>query len=274
MSKEDTAAADSGKYKDSEKYLQKWGIEEIEGWYTEGQDKDVPYYRNYLDSAFASLGASGSDAHHVYWIHNRDSLIWEDPITLEGDPYNGVRSEAYFTNSFILNPGIIIADNNLAVKPALDDSIPDWEDMFKVTHIRRWSDAAWMQWTKVCEWFNGDVTKIKYIIRSRITNKTTLSIIFEALISKYGGFPTIGKWDQRFTLDVATNPGEFHAILGSPNGAGAAFILLNHKGTLGVKTINKVEIFIPNIPYTVTGTTADKTAQDAKIMLLFTVTSP
>ncbi|EEU34245.1 uncharacterized protein NECHADRAFT_50453 [Fusarium vanettenii 77-13-4] len=282
MSKEDVEAADGGKYKEPAKWLQKWGIEDSQGWVTEaeegeeGADKNAPYWGDYLDAAFSSLDISKSDAHNVHWIHLSDAEIFPDPEEFEGTAEQGVRSGAYFTNSYILDPGVIIADNNYAVVPALNDNFPGWEKIFTTTHIQRsqWSDAAWMQWTKTCDWFGGDRTKIKYIIRSRITNKTTLSLIFEALISKYGGFPTIGKWDDRLTLDVATNPGEFHAVLASPNGAGVAYILMNHKSTLGIKTVNKVEIFVPNIPYTVVGTSVDDPlVQRAKIMLLFTVIS-
>ncbi|RSM08727.1 hypothetical protein CEP52_004470 [Fusarium oligoseptatum] len=258
--------------KQAGEHLQEWGIQDIEGW-TEGVDKKAPYFQSYLDSAFESLGASASDAHNVHWVHNRESLIFEDLKEYSDDPEPGITSGAFFTNSYILKPGIIIADNNYAVKPALDDFVPGWEDMFKVTHIKRWSDAAWMQWVRVCDTEDGDRGNIKYIIRSHITNKTTLSILFEALINKYGASPTIGKWGDRFTIDVEANPGEFHAILGSPNGAGVGFILINHKEALGIKTVNKVEVFVPNVPYTVTGTTVDDIAQNRKIMLLFTVTS-
>lgn len=66
---------------------------------------------------------------------------------------------------------------------------------------------------------------------------------------------------------------EFHAVLGSPNGAGAAFFLLTHKEALGIKTLNKVDIFVPNIGYPVVGTNVDDIAKNAKIMLLFTVSS-
>lgn len=82
------------------------------------------------------------------------------------EPFYSQRSGAYFTNSYILDPGVIIADNNYAVVPALNDNFPGWEKIFTTTHIQRvspgtksntdnicmtdfksqWSDAAWMQW--------------------------------------------------------------------------------------------------------------------------------
>jgi hypothetical protein len=52
-------------------------------------------------------------------------------------------SQAYFTNSYLLKSGVIIADNNFAVKPAMDKSVPGWEtnSMITVTHLRRVSRA-------------------------------------------------------------------------------------------------------------------------------------
>ncbi|KAK7415956.1 hypothetical protein QQX98_005529 [Neonectria punicea] len=108
---------------------------------------------------------------------------------------------------------------------------------------------------------------------ARVTNERALSLTFEALISKFDGFPTIGRWGQDSTLDVEESQGQFQAILGSPNGAGAAFFLISHKEALGIKTINKVDMIIPNIGYTVTRTNVDDIAKNANIMLLFTVSS-
>lgn len=97
--------------------------------------------------------------------------------------------------------------------------------------------------------------------------------MFQALINKYGANPTIGKWDNRLTLDATENQNEFNAVLGSPNGAGTAYFLITHKGQLGVKSINKIDIWVPNIPFTVVGT-SPAGADAVKIMLLFYVTAP
>ncbi|KAM6516420.1 hypothetical protein FALCPG4_014603 [Fusarium falciforme] len=272
MSIEDAAEVPDGAQ--AEVYFEVDGVQENEGW-TEGTDSNAPYYRNYLDAMFSSLDISTDDTHHFHWVNNKEVKIFDDPLDWDGPSKLGYPSQAYFTNSYLLKSGVIIADNNFAVKPAMDKYAPGWEtnSMFTVTHLRRWSDAAWIQWYKACRLHGGESKNVKYIVRSRITNERTLSLIFEALISKFGGFPTIGRWGQRFTLDVEESRDEFHAVLGSPNGSGAAFLLLTHKEALGIRTINKVDIFVPNIGYPVVGTNVDDIAKNAKIMLLFTVSS-
>ncbi|KAI8654687.1 hypothetical protein NCS57_01215600 [Fusarium keratoplasticum] len=284
MSIEDAAEVPDGAQ--AAEYFESDGVQENEGW-TEGTDSNAPYYRNYLDAMFSSLDISTDDTHHFHWVNNEAAEIHDDPLDWDGPSKPGFMSTAdfrrrrpqpsgaFFTNSYLLKSGVIIADNNFAVKPAMDAYMPGWEtnSMLTVTHLRRWSDAAWIQWYKACRQNGGKSENVKYIVRSRITNARTLSLIFEALISKFGGFPTIGRWGQRLTLDVEESPDEFHAVLGSPNGAGAAFLLLTHKEALGIKTINKVDIFVPNIGYPVVGTNVDDIAKNAKIMLLFTVSS-
>lgn len=98
MSKEDVEAADGGKYKEPAKWLQKWGIEDSQGWVTEaeegeeGADKNAPYWGDYLDAAFSSLDISKSDAHNVHWIHLSDAEIFPDPEEFEGTAEQGVVS--------------------------------------------------------------------------------------------------------------------------------------------------------------------------------------
>lgn len=71
---------------------------------------------------------------------------------------------------------------------------------------------------------------------------------------------------------MGDDPDEFYAILGSPNGSGSAYFLINHKQRMGVKVINKVDIFVPLIPLDVSGTTVDRFHEERKVMLLFYVT--
>ncbi|KAH7170086.1 hypothetical protein EDB81DRAFT_908529 [Dactylonectria macrodidyma] len=248
MSQEDSRAANKGASLEAPIYLQTDQLQEMEGWRYDPERK--PFFQNYLDAALSGLGISG-EAHYIYWVHTDSGQIYDDPTFLfddeaEGnfDVSDGEPSAAYFGNAFILDPGVVIADTNLGVIEAMKrKSIPDTT---ATTHIRQWSDAAWMQW-----------------------------FVFQALINKNakdGKGTTIGKWSDKITLTADDNPDEFFAVLGTPNGSGSAFFLLNHKGKLGVKTINKVDIFVPVVPFTVIGTTVTGFEKSRKITLLFHVT--
>lgn len=179
-------------------------------------------------------------------------------------------------NDFIVDAGVVIADKNKNVNAAMSEQYGSgWRDLgMVVTHVQQWSDGAFMEWENACSLAGGSVSNVKYIFRSWITNQLTQELVFQALRNAYGGSPTIGVWANRLTLTESDNPTEFHAVLGSPNGAGSAYFLLTHKGKLGIKTINKVDVFVPTIPFTVTGTTGGGIANTAKIMLLFYVDSP
>ncbi|KAF7555489.1 hypothetical protein G7Z17_g2179 [Cylindrodendrum hubeiense] len=276
MSQADAEAANQGVSLESPEYLQAYYLGELEGWSSE-VDPDAPYFRDYLDAAFSGLRIA-KKLHSELWIHTKGSEIWDDPFDPdEGDPTEIQASEASFGNSFQIDAGMVIADRNFGVNEAMKKKFgSDWKaQQIPTTHLRQWSDAAWMQWDWACADNGGDNSKVKYIVRSWITNEFTLRVIFQALIDKNnrdGKGTTIGKWNNRVTLTEKDHPDQFHAILGSPNGAGTAFFLINHKEKLGIKTIDKVDIFVPNIPYTVVGTSVSEFEKLVKIMLLFYVT--
>ncbi|KAF5529923.1 hypothetical protein FMEXI_13852 [Fusarium mexicanum] len=263
---------ENGKSMESPSYLQQSGIEEIEGWEIEGDPQ--PSFKDYLDEALAGLGAS-DDLHHKSWMHTSGGII---STTNPGDLASGTNGEetgAYFRNSFIVNPGVIIADVNYAVSAATGGG----DGKMTVTHVKKWSDATWMQWDRVCTEADGDVKDLKYIIRSKIANYATLEIILRAILSRHEKNPrrnkkTIGTWKNKLTFTVAKDKEEFPAILGSPNGSGAAFMLINHKKRLGVKTIKRIDVFVPEGSFEVTGTEVGEEHEKWNVMMLMYIVNP
>ncbi|CEI67415.1 unnamed protein product [Fusarium venenatum] len=132
-----------------------------------------------------------------------------------------------------------------------------------------------LQQLKACMEESGDVSNINYIFQSRITNVDTLEILFEALLKWAGGEITIGKWERRLTLDVRKDEDKeaFYAFLGSPHGSMSSYLLLNHKENLGIKTINKVDIFVPSVPWTILAEGVSDLARAAKVSCVFHVTT-
>ncbi|UPL00301.1 hypothetical protein LCI18_011235 [Fusarium solani-melongenae] len=279
MSEADAKAANRGVSLEAPIWAQTDAIGELEGWVNADEDRRPdPFFSTYLNDALRDLGIE-PEFHHSLWAHLNRGHIFEDPtriVTDEedwGDFVMGQPCEASMQNSFIIDPGVVIADKNLGVTEAKRERLI--QEPPPTTHIQKWSDVAWIQWTQACEWYNGDVANVRYIIRSWITNHFTLSIVFQALINKDkrdGRGKIIGRWADRITLTVRDNPDEFHAILGSPNGSGSAYFLINHKQRMGVKIINKVDIFVPLIPLEVTGTSVNGFHEERKVMLLFHVT--
>ncbi|KAL6812361.1 hypothetical protein J3E69DRAFT_376188 [Trichoderma sp. SZMC 28015] len=255
-------------------YLQTPGQAYIEGW-NDKTEFGAPVFGNKLDAALAGINVPVKSLRHITWFHGDDSMIKSDPNDDDSELVFSGLSEAFFISSFSPSGGVIIADNNFSVDAAIKQ---DKLDAAKITtHVRRWSDAAWMQWVKACNdaKFN-DVSNVKYIFRASVENPTSLDLLFQALREKYSDSPTvppIGVWNNRLTLDVDHDSRQFFAVLGSPNGSGVAYLLMTHKGALGVKTVNKVDIFTGTTPFTIPNDGIG-TAKDASISLLFYVTAP
>ncbi|KAJ3540929.1 hypothetical protein NM208_g4839 [Fusarium decemcellulare] len=278
MSQEAAQAANKGDSLESKPFLQINGLEDYEGW--QAAEASAGLFGDRLNEALGALGVP-IDLRHEHWHHNVGVTIYSDPISLIdqnvqrklGTAKDGQATGAYFQNSFVRNPGVIIADNNYGIGAALKDA--DEDPKAPATNIRQWSDAAWMQFYKVT---GGAVDTLKYIIRAQISNETTLKVIFQAILNKHARDEKgtrIGTWRDRITLTLESDSNELFGVLGSPNGSGAAFLLINHKERLGVRTINEVDIFLPEGSYEVAeedGEDITTAHEDLKIMLLLHVT--
>jgi len=245
---------------------------EAEGWQP-ATDAGIPYYKTYLDTAFADLGVDGSNPVRVGYIHTEPGFY----LDLNDDDaeviYYVYATGSVFYQSFIPSSGAIIADKNvnpentddmraLGIKPTPQNPMPD-----VFTQIRKWSDAAFLEWKEACQKTNTDIMNVQYIFRAWVTNQATQAIVFEAF--RRTNTATIGKWPDRKKFTLADNPDELYAILASPNGAGCAHLLITHKGALGIKYISSVTVWVPNVPYTIPST--DGGSDLLKMNLMFKV---
>ncbi|KKP02614.1 hypothetical protein THAR02_05302 [Trichoderma harzianum] len=254
-------------------YLQTPGQAYVEGW--EDFDFNGPKVGPKLSAALAAIKVPVNTLTDISWYHGEEAKIKSDPNNDDSELIDSKPSEAFFISSFSPSGGVIIADNNWSVDAAIKEQ--GLVEAEITTHVRRWSDAAWMQWVKACNDADfDDVSNVKYIFRATVVNPSSLDLLFQALREKYSDSPTvppIGVWNNRLTLDVVQNPRQFYAVLGSPNGSGVAYLLRTHKGPLGVKTVNRVDIFTGNNPFTIPNDGIGG-AEGAGISLLFYVTAP
>ncbi|KAF5589124.1 hypothetical protein FPCIR_6912 [Fusarium pseudocircinatum] len=270
--------AKNGKSAESPSYLQKHGLEAYEGWDKLANQK--PTFGDRLNEALKGIGAP-TNLYHYNWVNLGGGDWYSDPAGFLDDSLDLDEAEvkavaatgANFASSFSLNPGVIIADHNVGVKYAAGQSSPIDKETTALTHIQQWSDAVWMQWDRVCSESGGDVQDLKYIIRAQIVNHATLKIVFQAILNKYERDhkkKSLGPWKKRIVITHQKDPKELYAILGSPNGSGAAYMLINHKSRLGgARVINKVEVFVPEGNFEVTGTEVGREQEEWHVMLLF-----
>lgn len=91
----------------------------------------------------------------------------------------------------------------------------------------------------------GESKSLSRIVRAAITNTATQQFVIQALRNK-GTVTEILAWDVKNqpTLKRADDGDLFAAILGSPNGAGCAYLLAQHKAQLGIKQLTSVTIWM------------------------------
>ena len=99
-----------------------------------------------------------------------------------------------------------------------------------------WSDAFFAMWQAVTSFTQTNIKNLRYIGRIGVENEFTNSIIRRALLSN-----SSNEQDTIKTFAAGTPP--FLALIGTPNGAGPAHLLMTHKRRLGHKSIAQVVLF-------------------------------
>ncbi|KAF2745748.1 cytochrome P450 [Sporormia fimetaria CBS 119925] len=117
--------------------------------------------------------------------------------------------------------------------------------------LKNWSDIAFLSWKS-----QGGGKNLKYVWRAQISNEFTEGLLGRALSEHPNGrrankngipFDNLEcdhdySWDRRVEFSTTDTGGL--VLLASPNGRGAAHLLLEHKATFGDKaTIGKVSFF-------------------------------
>ncbi|CAN9216217.1 unnamed protein product [Alternaria alternata] len=101
--------------------------------------------------------------------------------------------------------------------------------------LRAFSDIMWAFWVRN----NPNVRNIRYFFMIGISNDLTNQIIASCLRDAGA---ELSEWPG---TSFSTTTDQGHALLGSPNGATFAYLLMQHKAQLGQKTITKITVFRP-----------------------------
>jgi hypothetical protein len=105
-------------------------------------------------------------------------------------------------------------------------------------NIRAWSDVVFVEWQSQTAASGHDIRGLKYIVRYEIVNGDTASIVDQAATAPESEWP--GE-----TIPMSAIRGR--AILGTPNGAGIAYLLATHKAQLGHMTVERVQLWTRHI---------------------------
>jgi len=144
-------------------------------------------------------------------------------------------SGSRYANVFNTQGGLIAADENFNPKT----SSPEIEEQgLPYVQRKQWSDLTFLTWQHLCSTAGTDVGGLKYVFQVSISNTETEDMMDEAL-SRSGA--TYGDWENRQTWYAGSE--EYNALLGTPNSSGVAWLLINHKRQMGIKTIKAISVF-------------------------------
>ncbi|KAF2125415.1 hypothetical protein P153DRAFT_300080 [Dothidotthia symphoricarpi CBS 119687] len=157
--------------------------------------------------------------------------IHEEDCVFDGEEATG----AYLSQVCNHLDGVLIAHANQCAPYAgilLDPPIMNYPP------LHHWSDIAYLQWLVSDPNPSTSPANIKYIVRCGIQNTATCSILSKIIHRQ--DRDTFDLWPG-MTFDINSEEGQ--AILGTPNGSGAAYLLAQHREQLRHKTIEKVTLF-------------------------------
>jgi hypothetical protein len=171
-------------------------------------------------NALEAVGLSTEQsANQMYWCnHDHDSIH-------EGVEYP--HSDAQYANIFNVDGGAIIANMNWGPTYMNEEIEP--------VPLRQYSDVVFLGWQQAA----GDRIKgLKYVFRHQVTNKDSIAVIKEVLERRAEQAKV---WPG---LQISMTERDAWAILGSPNGHGVAWLLLQHKDQLGLKSVRAVTVYL------------------------------
>lgn len=105
----------------------------------------------------------------------------------------------------------------------------------RVSPLNIWSDVVYLNWATLARATGNSVANLKYPVRLHIINLDTKAILQIACGGPCPAWP--GKTfdiNQKKSKGVLIHQNGL-ALLGTPNGSGAAWLLINHKQQLGEK---------------------------------------
>ncbi|OCL11096.1 hypothetical protein AOQ84DRAFT_257642, partial [Glonium stellatum] len=209
--------------------LKKWGWETLE--FSEnlqlGVNGGLP-----IMTALQGLGITtathknGGDNYAIVWEH-------ENARTTDGKTYPA--TGASYTSVFNVPSGMIVMWGAYGCAFKGQQQNPPVTSKDDFPKLNSWADVTWLQWQELAK---ENVRNLQYIFSSPVENEESNAIIRRSLeVAKQ----PLSQWSGRVEFSMDTEEGR--AILGSANGRGVAWMLINHKAQLGLKTIDSVIVF-------------------------------
>ncbi|KAK3078934.1 hypothetical protein LTS18_006252, partial [Coniosporium uncinatum] len=155
---------------------------------------------------------------------------------------------AEYDNLYDLTSGAIWAVNNLSPGKANARSgraapLPD---------LQLWSDVVFLEWARRASNDDDDddgvgansIKNLKFVLRLWIVNVETCDVIAHALRRLHPAREESRLVHFENEADIPVESEEGKALLGTPNGRGVAWLLVQHRRQLGRKTVAGVRVWV------------------------------
>jgi hypothetical protein len=199
--------------------LQRWG------YYT--YDSNDPVQLRHIDEVLDTIGVIVKSV-ETHSVNIPVSHTQDHPVIVEGTLYPA--SNALLCQ--VINPsaGLIVAYDNITAQGMIMQSMCDSQRAPRLNH---WSDIAYLQWLSKA----STGSRLRYVLRYNVLNDLTAFAM--TFMSSHNGL-VLADWPG-ITYDAGSD--EFNALLGSPNGRGVAYLLIQHQKQLGHKTVENITVF-------------------------------
>ncbi|EDU43951.1 conserved hypothetical protein [Pyrenophora tritici-repentis Pt-1C-BFP] len=176
-----------------------------------------------VHNIIAELG-QGSHNLPVQVTYNQESVVGDKEYT---------KLYATFRNVVDRPNGFLVATENTKYDRPTQPEV-----------LNYWSDIAFLAWTEPVadeEKRGGD---LNYVLRWTITNRDTVVVTSKLLTDYRAEEEEDEEWVPVWPgISFDADSEQAHALLGTPNGSGVAWLLVQHKRQLGHKVVKKVTLF-------------------------------
>ncbi|KAJ0159509.1 hypothetical protein CTA2_9559 [Colletotrichum tanaceti] len=211
------------------------------GWdpsfYTNEQFDFEPSYGNHLDKAFADKDFPVDPTEPLFSIYRHSRTFVQNGVEQEGSSLNSALippTRSVYANILFPSSGAFLFDNNLSPKENQKETgegvVPDLNTL---------SDIAYFQWQAACKLVNAKPKGLKVIYKYYVVHQKSFDTITDVM--RTAGIVTVPNWDDKVVFSMDEEGGQ--AILGTVSGSTVAWMLIQRKEDLGLKTIKEVAVF-------------------------------
>ncbi|KAK1977510.1 hypothetical protein LZ30DRAFT_692100 [Colletotrichum cereale] len=194
-----------------------------------GNTPVVPAFTGNMDDVFKDPVLPVDETANIAYFFDNDMPFKKQRLLPSVEP-----SDGSYKNAMNPKSGAIMFDVNWSPKYKVAENgrgnIPD---------LNALSDVVFFQWLHACKIDKVDPKKLKVAYQLSIETESTIKIIEQAL--RQANHKLISGWNNKKVFTMEETGGA--AILGSLHGGTIAWLLIQHKDILGIKTITEVAVW-------------------------------